>query len=186
MTWRHILAAFGLLLLPAAATAAEIADFFGEWRGVDLTIEAPGQPPKLSPADLDMSIADADGGFRIRAFALERESDGSLVPRPLDAVFAPTDTPGVFAFEPAAGSLLSSLFADPTVGNPLKGDTLLWARLADDALHVYSLALDERGGFALLQSTEQLAEDGMVVRHVLRRENQEIVTVEGRLERAGD
>jgi hypothetical protein len=50
---------------------------------------------------------------------------------------------------PGTGSLLSSLFADPAVGNPLEGDTLLWARLQDDALHVYSLAIDPGGGFAL-------------------------------------
>ena len=88
--------------------------------------------------------------------------------------------------EPAAGSLLSRLFADPALGNPLEGDTLLWARLQDDALHVYSLAIDDRGGFALEHSTGQLTQDGMTTRYVLRLENEQIVMVEGRLERAGD
>ena len=121
----------------------------------------------------------------MRAFALGRESDGRLVPRPFDATFAPTDTLGVFAYEPAAGSLLTSLFADPSVGNPLTGDTLLWARLQDAKLHVYSLAIDDRGGFALDHSTGELTADGLVTRYVLRLENDRIVTVEGRLERAG-
>ena len=186
MTWRHILAALGLLLVPCAASAAEITDFLGEWRGVEVSIDGAGQVPKLTPTDLDLSITGQDGGFRIRTSALGREPDGSLVLKPFDAVFAPTDTPGVFAFQPAAGSLLSSLFADPAVGNPLKGDTLLWARLQDDKLHVYSLAIDQHGGFTLDHSTGQLTGDGMVVHYVVRLENQRVVTIQGRLEHTGD
>jgi hypothetical protein len=185
MIWRQILAAFAFLLVPCAAAAAGIEDFFGTWQGVEVNVDGPGAIPKLAPADLDMSITGQDGGFRVRAFALGRGADGRLVPRPFDAAFAPTDTPGVFAYKPAAGSLLSSLFADPSVGNPLKGDTLLWARLQDAKLHVYSLAIDGGGGFALDHSTGQLTADGLVTRYVLRLSNDRIVTVEGRLERTG-
>jgi hypothetical protein len=188
MRWRQMLAATALFMGSAAATAAEVAieDFFGEWRGVEISVDDGEQAPKLSPSDLDAAITDEDGGFRIRALALGREPDGTLVARPLDATFAPTEVPGVFAFAPAGGSLLSSLFADPAVGNPLEGDTLLWARLQDDALHVYSLAIDRAGGYALEHSTGRLTEDGMAAKYELRSENDQIVTVEGRLERAGD
>jgi hypothetical protein len=186
MGWRQILAAFGLLLAPGAAGAAEIDDFFGDWRGVEVTIDDAGQSLELSAADLDMAIAAQDGGFRIRCFGLAREPEGALVLRPIEAIFAPTETPGVFAYAPAAGSLLSRLFADPALGNPLEGDTLLWARLQADALHVYSLAIDDRGGLALEHATGQLTKEGMTTRYVLRLENEEIVMVEGRLERAGD
>jgi hypothetical protein len=188
MGWRHVLAASALLVVSCAASAAEvaIADFFGEWRGVEVSVDDAEQAPKLGPSDLDMAISEEDGGFRIRALALGRELDGTLVARPIDATFAPTAVPGVFAFAPGTGSLLSSLFADPAVGNPLKGDTLLWARLQDDTLHVYSLAIDPGGGFALEHSTGQLTGDGMATRYQLRSQNDRIVTVEGRLERAGD
>jgi hypothetical protein len=183
---RHILAALGLLLAPCAAAAAEIDDFFGDWRGVEVSIDAPKQSLELKPADLEMSLAGEGGGFRLHSFGLARGQDGGLLPRPFDAVFVLTETPGVFAFQPAAGSLLSRLFADPSTGNPLEGDTLLWARLQDDVLHVYSLAIDERGGFALAHTTAQLAEDGMLTGLSLRLENEQIVTVEGLLERVGD
>ena len=188
MGWRHVLAASALLVGSCAASAAEVAieDFFGTWRGVEVSVDDAEQAPKLGPSGLDMAISEEDGGFRIRALALGRELDGSLVARPIDATFAPTAVPGVFAFAPGTGSLLSSLFADPAVGNPLKGDTLLWARLQDDTLHVYSLAIDPGGGFALEHSTGQLTGDGMATRYQLRSQNDRIVTVEGRLERAGD
>ena len=188
MTWRHVLAAGALLVGSCAASAAEVAitDFFGEWRGVEVTVDHAEQAPKLSPSDLDMAITEEDGGFRIRALALGRERDGTLVARPIDATFAPTAVPGVFAYAPGTGSLLARLFADPAVGNPLQGDTLLWARLQDDALHVYSLAIDPSGGFALEHSTGQLTGDGLVTRYELRSQNDRLVTVEGRLERTGD
>ena len=188
MTWRHLIGATALLMSSSSASAAEVAieDFFGEWRGVDVSVDHGAQAPKLSPSDLDMTITDEDGGFRIRALALHREPDGTLVARPMDATFAPTEAPGVFAFAPGTGSLLSSLFADPAVGNPLEGDTLLWARLQDDALHVYGLAIDQDGGYALAHSTGRLTGDGMATRYKLRSENDRIVTVEGRLERVKD
>jgi hypothetical protein len=175
-----------LLLSPCATTAAEIDDFSGEWRGVEVSVAGDKQSLALIPADLDMTITEHGDGFHIRALGVARKPDGSLVPRPAEAAFGPTDTPGVFAFESTAGSLLTSLFADPAVGNPLEGDTLLWARLADDTLHVYSLAIDDRGGFLLDRSTAQLTGDGMVLSYVLRLENDQIVTIDGRLERAGD
>jgi hypothetical protein len=188
MNWRHVLAATALLAGPctASADAATIEDFFGEWRGVDVSVDDAEQAPKLSPSDLDMAITDEDGGFRIRALALGREPDGTLVARPMDATFAPTEVVGVFAFAPGTGSLLSSLFADPAVGNPLEGDTLLWARLQDDTLHVYSLAIDQVGGFALEHSTGRLTGDGLATRYELRSQNDRVMAVEGRLERTGD
>jgi hypothetical protein len=139
----------------------------------------------LAPSDLDMTITEANGGFQIRALALRREPDGTLAARQLEAAFAPTEVPGVFAFDPGSGSLLSSPFADPAVGNPLKGDTLLWARLQDDTLHVCSLAIDPAGGFALEHSTGRLTDDGMVAKYELRSQNDWVATVEVRLERGG-
>jgi hypothetical protein len=186
MSARHVLAAFGLLLPPQVAIAAEIQDFFGEWRGVEVSIDGPSAALEADPADLAMVLAGHDRGFRLQSFALAREPDGGIALGRLDATFAPTETPGVFAYQSARGSLLSRLFADPSVGNPLEGDTLIWARLQEDTLHVYSLAIDDRGGFALEHSTKQLTKDGIVTRSLLRQENEQIVELEGLFERAGD
>jgi hypothetical protein len=186
MIWRRVVSVCVLLLSPCTTAAAEIDQFFGEWRGVEVSVTGAKQPIELNSGDLDLSITAQGDGFQIHALGLGRESDGSLALRPFEAAFAPTETPGVYAFEPSSGSLLSSLFADPAVGNPLQGDTLLWARHADDTLHVYSLAIDDRGGFILDQSSGQLTDGGMVSRYVLRLENDQIVTIDGRLQRAGD
>jgi hypothetical protein len=176
-----------LLTAPCTVRAeAQIEKFFGEWGGVEVKVDGAEQAPKLSPADLDTAITEENGGFRVRTLALVREPDGVVVPRQLDATFSPTETPGVFAFDADTGGLLSGLFADPAVGNPLEGDTLLWARVGADTLHMYSLAIDPKGGYALEQWTGELTGDGMVTKHELRLENDRVVTAEGRLERAGN
>ena len=166
-----------------------IDDFVGDWRGVEVSIDAPGQSPKLAPADLDMTISRGrTGASGSVPFALGREPDGALRPSPLGGgVRADRQCRACSPSIRGTGSLLSSLFADPAVGNPLEGDTLLWARLQDDTLHVYSLAIDPTGGFALEHSTGRLTErrHGGAVRAALPRTTGSLI-VEGRLERAGD
>ena len=51
---------------------------------------------------------------------------------------------------------------------------------------MYSLASDSGGGYALEHSAGRLTGDGMATRYELRSENDRIVTVEGRLERAAE
>lgn len=188
MAWRRILAAIALLGGSHAASADDrsVRDFVGQWRGAEVKVAGTERPPQLEPGDVGLAMAGDDSGFQIRAFGLGRTGEGELARRPIEGRFAPTDTPGVFAFEPEAGSLLSSLFADPEVGNPLEGDTLLWARLEGDALHVYSLAINDSGGFALEHLMGRLEDNGMLMDYELHLENDQMVTVEGRLERAGD
>jgi hypothetical protein len=92
----------------------------------------------------------------------------------------------VYAYDPGGGSLLSSLFAAPASGNPLEGETLLWARLGEEALIVYSLSIDPAGGFDLNRYARTLSDDGMVVKYQRRIEGREPVRIEGRLERTGE
>jgi hypothetical protein len=96
MRWRRALSVAALLAGPGAAGADQVTieDFVGEWRSAEVSIDAPGQAPKLAPSDLDMTITEANGGFQIRALALGREPNGTLAARPLEAAFAPTEVPG--------------------------------------------------------------------------------------------
>jgi hypothetical protein len=68
----------------------------------------------------------------------------------------------------------------------LEGETLLWARLEETALVVYSLSIDPDGGFDLNRYARTLSDGGMVVNYQRRIEGREPVSIEGRLERAGD
>jgi hypothetical protein len=185
MTWRHILFATGLALASTtvAADDARIDKFEGDWRGAELRTS--DQTVTLAPGDLDVALSAGGSGFHLAWIGLERQADGRVTRQKVDASFTPTDRPGVFAFDPGKPSLLSRLFADPKTANPLKGDTLLWARLEGDTLTVYSLAIDGHGGFYLDRYARTLTDHGMTVRYTQRIENDRILTIEGRLEKAG-
>lgn len=171
---------------PAAAADVTLEDFYGQWRGAEVAVEGDGLGIELRPQDLGLSIAPDAGGFRLHWIALERDpAAGTFVRRENEASFKPTGRPGVFAYDAEQGSLLGRLFASPATGNPLAGETLLWARLAGPTLIVYSLGLTHQGGFDLHRSARTLEEGGMTLEHDIRTEDQAEITIRGRLQPAG-
>ncbi len=189
MNWRHVVVVIGLVLTSGSAVADEaaISRFFGQWHGVEVGTGGPDHGLSLLPKDLDVDIQGDGNGFLLSWTGLRRDeqSGGEFVRDAVDAKFVPTERPGVFAFEPGGSSLLSRLFADPATGNPLKGETLLWARLDGPTLTVYSLAINSHGGFDLDRYARTLSEDGIHVHYTHRMENDQVLTVEGQLKPAG-
>lgn len=177
----------GVAVLGSSAVAADevtLRDFFGHWRGTEIVASGAQGVLDLETGDLSIEISANGQGFQIQGldFARRMPEAAELVQHLSEASFAATDRPGVFAFDPG-GSLFSSLFADPAIGNPLEGDVLLWARLAGATLHLYSLAIDAKGGFVLEQATGTLDGDLMTIHVSGRMENEQLYSIEGRVER---
>lgn len=174
-----------LFAVPAeAADEAAIRDFFGSWRGVEVEATGAQADLGLTPEDLNIEIGPSGDGFRLQGLAIGRRLPDSieLTSRPTEASFAPTERPGVYAYDPG-GSLFSSLFADPATGNPLEGDVLLWARLEGATLHLYSLSINAHGGFELEHGKGTLDGDVMTIDFEGRMEDEQLYRVEGRAER---
>lgn len=170
---------------PAHAQAGLPEAFFGQWQGTSVAASA-GNDLEITAEDLNVLIEPDGDGFRMRWTALSHEgTKRELFRQPVEARFEPTDRPGVFAYEPEAGSLLSGLFGDPSTSNPLEGEPLLWARFADGALSVYGLAINDQGGFDLYQHVRTLTDQGMSVRQTHRTEHDPVVVIEGQLQRTG-
>jgi hypothetical protein len=184
MKWRHVAVVVALALPSGSAVAddATIQDFSSAWHGVEVATRGDDAGLALTPEDLDVQVRTEGTGFALSWIGFSRTDDGNLVRQESEASFMPTDRPGVFAFDAGAPSLFSRLFADPATGNPLVGETLLWARLAGPTLTVYSLAIDDRGGFALDRYARSLTDQGMTAHYTLRTENDLVLTVDGRLE----
>lgn len=187
MIWLRSLTVLGALLLPvtAAGQQASIGDFFGEWRGMEVTTSG-AEAPALPAEFLNTQIRADGAGFRIRWNALGR-TEGKLEPREVDTSFVPTERPGVFAFDAYQGtSFFGRLFADPATGNPLDGQTLLWARIEAATLIVYGLSINPKGGYDIHRHAWTLTGDGASnAQYIRRTEDPHILTIEGRLQRAG-
>jgi hypothetical protein len=183
----RLLVLIGLILGagPAWGQDGLPADFNGEWRGEELTISE-GEGLEVTADDLSVRIGPEGDGFRMHWTALSRDKvGGPLVRHPIEASFAPTDRPGVFAFVPEQSSMLLQLFGDPETNNPLEGEPLLWARFDGKALSVYGLEINAEGGFDLYQHVRRLTGDGMTVRQIHRTEDKAVI-LDGRLVRVGD
>jgi hypothetical protein len=187
MRWRHVVVVAGLALATPGFAADEpgIENFAGSWKGVELQVEGDAGDLALEPKDLDVQIQSSGSGFSVSWTGLVREDGGPLKRQSNEASFVATDRPGVYAFEPGGASMFSRLFADPATGNPLTGETLLWARLAGETLTIYSLAVDSRGRFDLVRYARTLRAGGLDVHFTQRLENDRVVTVEGRAEAGG-
>ncbi len=172
--------------LPAVAADVLLKDFRGQWRGMEVTAEGDQLGIELRPEDLSLTLTPENGGFRLRWIALDRDpASGIFARRENEASFKPTDRPGVFAYDEQQKSLFGRLFASPATGNPLEGETLLWARLDGPTLIVYSLGLTHRGGFDLHRAARTLQDGVMSLEHTIDTENQMRTTVRGRLQPAG-
>jgi hypothetical protein len=179
----------GLILCPGPVGAqnAPPEAFYGDWKGVALTSTEGTGKLELTAEDLNVRIEPADDGFRIYWTSLGHgDSDDQLIRKKAEARFAPTDRPGVFAFDPEDGSMLMGLFSDPSTSNPLEGEPLLWARIADQTLAVYGLMINGDGGFDLYHHVRTLTDDGMAAHQTHRSEREPMVIIEGQLKRAGD
>jgi len=177
-----------LVGLGAGALRAENAGlepFYGKWRCVDLVIHASTEEITPTKDDLDLAIRPDGDGFRVRWTTFQRTSLGSLERRLFEARFGPTERPGVFGFDQEQRSLFGRLFAAPASGNPLQGETLLWARLADERLVIYSLGLTPQGDFDLNRHQWTPDGDSLIVTFTRRTAKGEATRIRGRLEPAG-
>lgn len=168
-----------LIGLPVVTAGSQtIEPIVGSWQGQTVT----SADSDFLPEDLHVTVARSASDIHLSW------NDLTLPGRqPIEARFVHTDRQGVFEYAPEAGSFLDRMFAAPSSGNPLQGETLLWARTEADALAVYSLTIDEQGGFDLDHYSWSKTEEGL--RLQFRQRTQDLgdeLVVEGLLTRAGD
>ncbi len=142
--WMMILLA---CLLPGMAYAdqSSIEAFIGSWNSANAVSES----DRLAPDALSVEVEAEAEGFRLLWRDLGKSGQGGIGGDGIEARFVPADRPGVYEFQPSSGSLLTRMFASPATGNPLEGETLIWARIDGQTLAVYSMMIDKKGGFDL-------------------------------------
>ena len=127
--WAAVSAALVLCALSAGAQAAVLDDLSGNWA------DTSSGPPT-------MEWAKADDGFTVSWTPL-----GTAV---ATVHFAAAGRPGVYGGRAQEGwSMMDSMFGDGAAVNPLAGGTLYWARVTEDSIYLYRLAIDDKGLFEI-------------------------------------
>lgn len=125
--WAAVPAALLLCTLASGIRAEVLDDLSGNWA------ETSSGPPT-------MEWAKADGGFTV-----------SWTPPGTAATtvhFEAAGRPGIYGGSAKQGwSMMDSMFGDEAPVNPLAGGTLYWARVTEDSVYLYGLAIDDKGLF---------------------------------------
>jgi hypothetical protein len=127
--WAAGLALLVQAALPAAGSAAVLDDVRGRWAA----------SPDAAPA-VEWQ-ADGDG------FSVTWTPPGAA--SATTARFAPAGRPNVYAGGTEQGWSMGAMFGGDGPANPLEAGTFYWARTGDEAVFVYSLAVDDGGGFVI-------------------------------------
>ena len=183
----EIFFAIAWLVWPGASALASdpssIETFLGQWKGDQVLLEAESLPSDA----LDLKVRSDANGFRISWHDLSTSSADSSRTNKVNARFRPTGRPGVYEFVEEPGSFLTRMFASPSTGNPLEGETLLWARVADFTLTVYGMTVEPNGGFNLDRYRWARAESGLLLSFSRRTEDLADETrIEGKLVALGE
>jgi hypothetical protein len=165
MTWMAVLLT---CLMPdlVYADKLSIESFVGSWKGA----EARSEPHGLAADALSVEIRAEAEGFSLSWRDLGKKGGDGIGSEAIEALFVPADRPGVYEYQPSSRSLLTRMFASPATGNPLEGETLIWARIDGQTLAVYSMKIDRKGGFDLDHYSWTKTDRGLLLTFVKKTE----------------
>ncbi|MGV6849020.1 MAG: hypothetical protein ACWA5A_11645 [Marinibacterium sp.] len=152
----HLLPAIAGLLLSVVVAmpgrAAEISDFVGEYVGhAEIQV---GED--TNQRDLSVEIGVTRAGFRVEWTTTTYRSDGRVKTAEYSINFVPSDRKGVFA-----AAMKRNVFGHEVQLDPMKGEPYVWARLVGDTLTVFSLFVDDDGGYEIQEFNRTLAPGGL-------------------------
>ncbi|WP_372574484.1 hypothetical protein [Ruegeria jejuensis] len=142
-----------LMLLARAALAADIADFVGDYIGSAEMLKSDGT---LESRDMSVSISETSNGFNVSWKTVAFKHDGRVKEQTFSIDFIPTDRSDVFS-----AAMKRNVFGHEVQLDPMKGEPFVWGRIWGDTLTVYSLFIDDAGGYEMQQFDRTLTGDGL-------------------------
>ena len=147
-----IVAAVFLLLFTAVSWAAEFDRFVGVYSG-SAQVESNGE---TSQRDMSVNIEAIDSGFRVNWKSISHKPDGRIKEKEYTISFRPTRRDGIYS-----SAMGVNLFGNPVPLDPMKGDPYVWGRIIGDTLTVFSLLIDQNGGYEMQEYNRTVTEGGL-------------------------
>ncbi|MCA0872159.1 hypothetical protein LCL97_15060 [Seohaeicola saemankumensis] len=144
-----------LLLATGAGRAAEVSDFVGDYTGSADVVSADGS---TITRDMSVSISETKHGFIVQWTSATHKPDGRIKEKSYSIDFVPSDREGIYA-----AAMTRNVFGHAVQLDPMKGEPFVWGRITGDTMTVYSLFVDDEGGYELQQFDRTLAEGGLML-----------------------
>lgn len=149
--WRLLI---GLLfVLTAQAGLADVSSFVGKYSGSADIVSVDGNTSKR---DMSVEISMTDDGFNVSWTSTTHKSDGRIKEKSYSIDFLPSDRSNVFA-----AAQKKNVFGHSVQLDPMKGEPFVWARVIDDTMTVYSLFVNDDGGYEMQQFDRTLTDGGL-------------------------
>lgn len=142
-----------LSLFSAASTAGNIAAFEGDYVGSASVVDADGTE---TPRDMSVSIHETQNGFNVSWTTTTYKSDGRVKEEKFSVDFQTSARDDVFS-----AAMRRNVFGHEVPLDPMMGEPFVWGRIEGDTLTVFSLFIDEQGGYELQQFDRTLADGGL-------------------------
>lgn len=144
------------LALPLRADP-DLAPFFGTYSG-SAQVETPdGAVHRDMSVTIGPGAAGAEGNFVLNWSTITWR-DGRGKEKSYAIEFAATDRAGVFA-----AGMRRNVFGHAVPLDPMKGEPYVWARVSGDTLTVFSLFVQDSGGYEMQQFDRTLAPGGLTL-----------------------
>lgn len=139
----------------AQIAGADISRFYGDYTGSANVLSADGTQ---TPRDMNVSISEGRNGFTVKWTSTTYKPDGRVKEKSYSIDFVESERPGIFA-----AAMTRNVFGHAVQLDPMKGEPFVWGRINQDTLTVYSLFVDDVGGYELQQFDRTLAEGGLML-----------------------
>ncbi len=164
-----------LLLLGLPVLGESISPFVGAYKGSAEIASADGT---LTRRDMSVEITGSANGFTVQWTSTTYKADGRVKEKSNSVSFVPSDREGIYA-----AAMGRNVFGHEVPLDPMKGEPFVWGRIDGDTMTVYSLFVDDAGGYEMQQYDRTLAEGGLMLDFSFQRNGAQLRSVSTFLKR---
>jgi hypothetical protein len=164
-----------LLALPSVSLGTELYDkFMGEYVGEGIS----ESKSSVRKRDLKVTISPTEDGFNVAWVSVIRKASGKIKRNAYAINFKPSRRGGIYS-----AAMRTDLFGNQVPLDPMRGDPYVWARIDGDALFVYQMLINEKGGYEMQVYNRALTATGLDLTYSRVRDGEVLRTITGKLKR---
>lgn len=132
---------------------ADISPFVGVYSGSADIISADGTSAQR---DMSVEIEAQKKGFTVSWTSTSHKPDGRIKEKSYSIDFVSSGRPNIYSAAQA-----KNMFGHSVQLDPMKGEPFVWARIVGETLTVFSLFVNDDGGYEMQQFDRTLADGGL-------------------------
>lgn len=133
----------------------DLQRFVGEYAGSAEVTRADGSSENR---DMSVIIDTTKEGFAVEWTSVTYKSDGRRKEKSYSIEFHPSDREGIYA-----AAMKRNVFGHSVQLDPMKGEPYVWGRVYGDTLTVFSMFVDDQGGYEMQQFDRTLTDSGLTL-----------------------